>query len=283
MSQPTTQPFSAVIMGPPGVGKSTMAGSICEVVDPEEVLLIVTKLGEEQSWLYRKYGLEPELYYDRNWKPTLDMLEAGAFIKLLRRLHELLDDEEYGAVIIDPGTDAINLLEHYILEPQGVGSPGDLHDTQGFYRQLKDKAQEFVSAAAALSTSAAKRPKFVLMPWHVQPPKEGIYVKMGGGKDKQQSADEKGAGIEYEGAVLPMLEGSYRRKLAGDVSMVIYCDVDTTKEFDKDAKKMVEHTEYFVQAASDKDRHAKIRIAKALSNQRFPNSMKALIEAMEAD
>jgi len=278
------KPISAVILGAPGLGKSTLAGSVMELEQVKKAKLLVTKPGEEKSWLYQKYGLtdEAELFYDLGWNPTLGELKAGAYLKLLKRLRELQADTDFDAVIIDPGTDAINLLEHHILESQGVGSPGELRDTQGFYRQLRDKAQEFVLYAHLLSTPLVKRPKFVLIPWHTQPPKDGNIVSLGHGmKEKQESADQKAAGIEYEGQVLPMVEGSYRRKLAADVDVVVYCDLVSNKQINKKTKKPEEVTEYMIQVVPNKDRHSKIRIAPTLEGQMIPNRMPDLWRAIE--
>jgi len=49
--------LSILNIGGPGKGKSTFLGSVCEVIDPERVLLIITKPREKSGWLYRKYGL----------------------------------------------------------------------------------------------------------------------------------------------------------------------------------------------------------------------------------
>ena len=276
------KPISMVILGAPGLGKSTLAGSIMELEQVEKAALLIAKPGEEKSWLYEKYGLtnDAELFYDLAWNPTLGEFKAGAYLKLMRRLRELQKDDSFDAVIIDPGTDVINLLEHHILEPQGVGSPGELRDTMGFYRQLKDKAQEFVMYAHLLSTPLVKRPKFVLIPWHTQPPKEATTVSLGQGmKQKVESADQKGQGIEYEGMVLPMVEGSYRRKLAADVDVVVYCDIQTENKIVD--KKRVEVTEHVIQVVPNKDRHSKIRIAPTLAGKYIKNNMVDLMRAVE--
>jgi hypothetical protein len=259
------------------MGKSTFAGSVCELVPPAETLLIVAKPGEEKSFSYVKHGLKPELFYDMGWIPGLKRFKAGAYNKLLQRMVDLADDTTYGAVIIDPGTDVVNLIEHCILEPYGKGSFGDLGDTMGAYRSLGDMSQEFLQTASLLSSSLVKRPKWVIVPWHVQPAKEGQYVKVGpGAKEKQESSDEKAQGIEYEGVVLPMLEGRYRRKLAADVDVVVYCDLEVKKNM----RTQVDEVSYFIQAAPNKDRHAKVRGAPVMQG-RFPNNLKALVEAME--
>lgn len=267
------QPLTIVPLGAPGLGKSTLAASICEVVDPERVCLIVTKPGEERSFGYRRYGLKPELFFDKGWIPTLKRYEGGGYIRLLQRLVDLYDDDHYDAVIIDTGTDVINLIEHFIVGPHNVGGFGELKEPRSAYRQLADTAQEFVLTASTLSSQGVKRPKWVIIPWHVQPAKEGQYSKQG---DKQESADERAQGIEYEGLVLPQLEGAYRRKLAADVDVVVYCDIETKKNL----RTGEQTVEYFIVAAPDKDRHAKVRASMTLKG-RIPNSMPALIAAME--
>ena len=222
--------------------------------------------------------MEAELFFDTQWIPGLKRYKAGAYNRLLNWLVDMQDDDKYSAIIIDPGTDVVNLIEHTILEPYGKGSFGELPDTMGAYRSLGDMSQEFLQTAALLSSKLVKRPKWVIVPWHVQPAKEGQYVKVAPGqREKQESGDEKGAGIEYEGAVLPMLEGRYRRKLAGDVDMVVYCDIDIKRNL----RLQKDEVEYFLQIAPNKDRHAKIRSTVISENVKIPNSMKALIEVME--
>jgi len=90
-------PISMIILGPPKTGKSSAAGTICEVVPPEEVLLQVFKPGEESTWIYQKYGLDKraELYYDEDWRPSIGLYEARAFDMLNRRLYDLRKDEQY--------------------------------------------------------------------------------------------------------------------------------------------------------------------------------------------
>jgi len=273
-------PQSCMALAPPGCGKSTLAGSICDVVGAENTLLLVAKPGEESSAEYLKHGLSEraELFFDRDWVPTLRRYDAGAYVALLTRLDGLLDDEDFDAVIIDPGTDVIGLIEHHLLAPHNVGSVGDLGDGRSFYRQLADTAEEFVKSASILSTMIAARPKWVIIPWHTQPVKEGELQSVGGGqKQKERSADEKARGVEYEGNVLPMIEGKYRRKIAGDMSMVLYCDIETSK----DRRTKEERVEYVVQAYANADKHAKIRSAPALQGWRGPNNFTALIAAME--
>lgn len=275
----TVRPLSMVVLGAPGLGKSTLAGSIADgIMDPSEVLLCVTKPGEEKSWMYQKTGLieSAELYHDPKWKPTLGSYTAGAYVQLLQRLQSLLDDETYGAVIVDPGTDVVSLLEHHLLAPHGVGSPGDFPDGRSFYRQLKDGAEEFLQTASVLSSSLAARPKWVIIPWHVQPAKEGEYVKQGRDRVKTESADEKSAGIEYEGSVLPMIEGAYRRKLAADVDVVIYCDVEIRKDLKSRPPK--ETAEYVVQVSPTSERHSKMRGTRGSTNGTIPNHMKEIVQ-----
>lgn len=272
----STATYSLALLGPPGVGKSSMAGSITEVVPAEEVLLIVAKPGEEKSWRYQAAGLteKAEIYHDPDWLPVLGSFKAEGFIALMKRLKGLQKDTAFGAVIIDPGTDVIGLLEHYLLAPSAKASPGDLENTQGFYRQLKDTAESFVKLATSLASArVAARPKHILIPWHVQPAKEGQVVGKGPARAKVESADERGAGIEYEGNVLFMLEGAYRRNIAGDFDLCLYMDF----------KPGIGNRppEFFACPVPNADRHAKLRACPALSGT-LPPTMKALLEAVEA-
>jgi len=266
--------ISLVNIGGPGFGKSTFAGSICEVVDPERVLLMVTKPREKTGWLYKKYGLtqRAEVFHDQEWNPEANKFKATAWHDLMKRLDELYEDVDYDAIILDPGTDAIKLADHALMSPHKVGSPGDLGDTRSYYRQLKDKSQEFVDKLVGLSISdLTKSPKHIIVTWHAQPPKEDITP----GK---ASSDQVGKGIEYEGKVLPMIEGSYRRKLAADFSCQVYAEVlPAKKSMDKMSKKLVDlPAQYVIQVMADGERFPKIADAPPMTQKYLPNDFKTL-------
>jgi len=270
--------LSIVNIGAPGMGKSYFAGSVCEVVDPERVLLLVTKPREKSGWLYRKHGLTKRaiVFHDQGWNPSASKYVATAWKNLMTTLDNLYEDTDYDAIILDPGTDAIKLADHSLMAPHKVGSPGDLGDTRSYYRQLKDKSQEFVDKLVGLSISdLTKSPKHIIVTWHAQPPKEDI-------NPNKASADQVGKGVEYEGKVLPMIEGSYRRKLAADFSCVAYADIlPARRVMDKESKKLVQRdAEYVIQVIADADRHAKVADAPPMREKYLPNNFKALYDAV---
>lgn len=272
---------SILVLGPPGTGKSHFAGSVASVVPPERVLLCCPKPGEKTSALYRKYGItkRAELFTDlAGWDPDNGKYAASAWRNMYDRISDLLADEDYDAVIIDPFTDAVDLLEHHILSPHKVGSPGELSDTQGFYRQLRDKSNEFIQRTVALSIAGvAKSPKFVIVTMHTQPPKEAMTLSARQGGGQKASSDMRGEGIEFEGRVLPQMEGSYRRKMAGDFGLVVYTDVKTGSRLNPQTKKMEQGTDFRIQVRCSEDRHAKMRsiVAEAVPDY-LPNEFKEL-------
>jgi len=164
--------------------------------------------------------------------------------------------------------------DHSLMSPHRVGSPGDLGDTRSYYRQLKDKSQEFVDKLVGLSISdLTKSPKHIIVTWHAQPPKEDI-------NPTKASADQVGKGIEYEGKVLPMIEGSYRRKLAADFSCQIYAEVlPARRVMDKTTNKMVDGSaEYVVQVQADANRFPKVADAPPMTQKYLPNDFKVLYD-----
>jgi len=108
--------ISLVNIGAPGMGKSTFAGSVCEVVDPKRVLLMVTKPREKTGWLYKKHGLSAnaEVFHDRDWNPSAGKYKANAWKDLMKRLDSLYEDTDYDAIILDPGTDAIKESNNFV-------------------------------------------------------------------------------------------------------------------------------------------------------------------------
>jgi len=278
---------SIVVLGAPGTGKSYFAGSICEVVDPSRVLLMCPKPREKTSALYRKYGITntAEVYTDMaGWNPEKSRYDAKAWRKLYDRVDSLLSDDKYDAIILDPFTDAVDLLEHHIIAPHKVGSPGEMTDTQGFYRQLKDKSADFIQRLTALAdSSVAKSPKFIVVTMHVQPAKDGQQqsVRQGGGI--KPSADMRGEGIEFEGHVLPQMEGAYRRRMAADFGLVVYTDVKNGSRMNQETKKMEQYTDFRIQVRCSEERHAKMAPIVADSvPEHLPNTFKTLFGYLQA-
>lgn len=253
---------SILVLGAPGTGKSHFAGSIAEVVKPERVLLLCCKPREKTSALYRKYGIteRAEVYTDMaSWNPEKGRYDAKAWRALYDRVDSLLSDDKYDAIVVDPFTDAVDLLEHHIIAPHKVGSPGEMSDTQGFYRQLKDKSADFMQRLTALTdSSVAKSPKFVIVTMHVQPVKEAQQLSRSQGGGIKPSSDMRGEGVEFEGSMLPQMEGAYRRRMAADFGLVIYTDVKNGKRMNVQSKQMEAFTDFRVQVRCSEERHAKM-------------------------
>lgn len=278
---------SILVLSPPGTGKSYFAGSICEVVDPSRVLLLCPKPREKTSALYRKYGLtqKAKVFTDLAcWNPERDKYEATAWRKLFDCVDGLLQDKSYDAVILDPFTDAVTLLEHHLLATHKVASPGDLSNTQGFYRQLADKSYEFMQRLTALADSAvAASPKFVIVTMHVQPPKEAQILSKAQGGGTKESSDMRAEGVEYEGRVLPQMEGSYRRRMAGDFSFVLYGDIKQGTRMNPESKKVEAYTDFRLQVRCSEERHAKMApIAADSVPEYLPNTFKTLYGYLKA-
>jgi len=277
--------ISAIDIGGPGMGKSTFLGSVCEVVDPKRVCLLVTKPREKSGWLYRKYGLKAEVFYDSGWNPELGKFKATAWKALIKRIDELTNDEKYDAVLCDSGTDAIFSLENQIVSKYAGEIPE--HARQAYYRDLRDKSRDFVNSLVALSISEfTKSPKHVLVAWHSQPPKEAAQIPKSQGGGTKPSADQLALGVEYEGKVLPMIEGSYRRKLAGDFSCVVQATILPAKKHvmnDKTGKREDMPAQYMIQVIGDEDFHAKVADAPPMTEKYLPNSFKALYNEIIRD
>ena len=261
--------YTVLWMGPPGTGKSYGAATVAKL---GKTLLLACKGREARSigYVQNKKNVDTEIYEDVKWTPSLKRFQADAYMNLLRRLDALYEDDTYDAVIIDPFTDFAGSIAHHILAPIGVGSPGDMADTFAFYVSLKDKADEAIRLATGLATHA-KRPKHVIVTMHVQPPKEEQIIK---GVAKP-SADKVARGIEYEGSVLPMIDGAYRRKMAGDFDIVIYSGVD--QRFNKKSKK--QEPWYYIQISPDRDKHSKIAVGIPTTDQ-IDNDFSKLLEAI---
>jgi hypothetical protein len=266
--------FSTLILGPPGTGKSWAASTIAA---QHKTLLLACKGREARSIGYtRSDNIVAEIYKDARWAPSLDRYEADAYLRLLKRLDELYDDTEYEAVIIDPFTDFAISIAHELCKAAGVGSPGDMGDTFAFYSSLKDKADEAIGLATGLTTDAAKKPKHLIVTMHVQPPKEDIQLSKKEGGGVRVSADKVARGIEYEGSVLPMIDGAYRRKMAGDFDIVVY----TLFEEAWNEKTRSMGGNYLLQVSPDRDRHSKIAVG-VPQTDKIPNDFAKLLEAIK--
>jgi hypothetical protein len=215
--------ISVTIVGPAATGKSSFLGSIGEMYKPEEVLLLVPKPREMNSWLYREYGFSKsaEAYSDPKWRPSLEMYEADGFLKLERRLLELYEDEQYKVIILDPYTDVVRLASHDILKSDKAATPRESSDSRSFYGSLKHKLGNFTSTLVGLSSPVLPCPKHVLVAVHAQSARE-----------EEKSG---GVGVSFEGEVMPMIEGSHRHDFAAEFDIVCYSRIRHTMEMVKQA------------------------------------------------
>jgi len=198
---------SLAVVGGAGTGKSTALASIGELYSKDEILLLAPKPREINSYLYREHNIHQtaEVFQDLKWRPSLGLYEANAFVSLERRILELYEDEKFKVIILDPYTDVVKLASHDLLKADKAATPRDSSDSRGFYGSLKHRLSNFTSTLVGLSSPALIQPKHVLVAVHAQPAKE--------------SEKEGGAGISFEGEVMPMIEGGRRQAKPSDLSL----------------------------------------------------------------
>lgn len=266
------------VIGPPKTGKSDFAGS-CARLGP--TLVLATKPREANSRLYRDLGVKREIYHDPNWMPTLGSYEATAYVRLLKRLKELQIDKEYRFVIIDTFTDVGELASAELLKVEMASTPGEMENSQGFYGSLRYRLRDITKAVTALQFAPV--PKHVIVTVHAQAPKDDVQLSKSQGGGVKKSADSKARGVEYEGSVLPMIEGGYRTKFAGDFDQVLFSDIEITNELVKDGarSRMEKVTKFVLQAAPDHERHAGGVLTEAIGAARIPNDFAEILAAAE--
>lgn len=262
---------SFLLMGPPGTGKSKTASTILNVTGVEKALVLGTKPRELNSYGYDSPKFKKELYFDARWRPSLGLFDADGYIKLMRRLYELYDDEEYDAIILDAGTDAYELASHELLKVEKAATPRDMRDSMSYYGALGYKAKELTQSFTALQF--AKKPKHIIMTMHTQPAKEDSARG-------NTTADKAGSGVEYEGNVMAAIEGRHRRTIAGDFDTVLFTDIKNEKKLDKG--KMTESTRYVLQVRPDQERHAKIALGPLISEKEIDNDLGLLFKLLGA-
>ena len=265
--------LTAIFIGAPGLGKSTMIGSILEVPGVERALLLAAKPRESNSFIYRKHHarLDVEIFRDHKWAPGAGRYEAGAFTKLFERVLSLYDDDKYDAILLDPFTDVTYLAAHELMQHEKVGTPRDLRDSIGFYGALKYKLKDFTQSLTGLASSDLKRPKHVLVTVHAQPTKEDQQLPKSQGGGTKESSDNRGQGVEFMGDALPMIEGAYRREIAGEFDIVGFSSVKY--EMTKVGNVMSREAKYVVQLNADPERHAKAAVVPRLKEKEVANSM----------
>lgn len=264
---------SFLLLGPPGTGKSTAAASIINVPGVEKVLVLGTKPRELNSYAYDDPRFVKEIYQDARWRPSLELYEADAFIRLMKRLLGLYSDNEYDAVIIDAGTDAYESASRELLKGEKAATPRDMKDSMSFYGALGYKAKELTQTITSLQF-ATPRPKHVIMTMHTQPAKDDQERK----GQVFESADNKGQGVEFEGNVMAAIEGRHRRTIAGEFDAVLFADIRTEKKIV--SGKLQETTSYVLQVRPDSERHAKIALGPMLAEKEIPNDLGVLFKML---
>ena len=256
--------FAWVVQGPGGTGKSTALGTMAELY---KTLLIATLSREAASWKYRELNVDTVPLWESGWTgddegriPPGLKLEAQA--KFMRLMDELAADDVYDAVIVDSGTELGEIFWHGAMMPHGVIGPAFMTDNRSRWLPFDTLGTNLDQAIKKLTNLASGknvvRPKFVGVSWHIQPPKDDTVETgtAGEGKVKKVSADHVGEGVEYEGKVLPMIRGGFRRKLTSQFDAVVFTDIlyeavttgMTTKKVPR----------YVLQVQPDAERHAKI-------------------------
>lgn len=271
---------SFVVAGPYGTGKSTLLGSMQDV---GKTLLVATLQREANSWKYKELAVDTIILVD-DWKPEAGRFTATALKDFVTLAEGLLDDEVYDCVAIDSGTELAESAWHAALAAQGkYSSPAEMEDAKSRwlpYEALDNKLDQAIKAIVALtSIDAAKRPKHIGISWHTQPPKDDTIVQ----GETKVSADHKGEGIEYEGNVLPMVRGRFRRRLGSLVDAVVFSDVtfELTGEgkYSEVAKGM--RPVFKIQVQPDQQRHTKLP-GPLPAVKHVPNSFIELVKLIEA-
>lgn len=264
------------LLGAPKTGKSDFAGS-CAALG--RTLVLAAKPREANSRLYVELGCDREVFYDADWAPSIGSYKADAYIRLLKRIHSLQSDDTYDFVIVDTFTDVAELASAELLKVENAATPSAMDNSQGFYGSLAFKLREVTKQLGHLQF--AKHPKHVIIIAHTQPAKDDA-VGRGGAVIK--SADSKAKGVEFEGNVLPMIDGKYRYKFSGDLDMILFSDIDIKNELQTvgTQRRMVETLSYTVQGKPDATKHAGGVLQSAFEGKTLPNNFAAILDAVRA-
>lgn len=259
--------LTGLFISPPGTGKSHLLGTIAEVPGIEKVLLLAPKPREVNSFLYRKYHekIDAEVFRDHGWAPAAGKYDCGAFTRLYKRVLTLYEDDTYDAILLDPLTDVAHLIAHEILMPEKAATPRELRDPLGFYSALRYRFKDFTQSLTGLASPDLKRPKHVLVTVHAQPTKEEDVKG-------RATVESHAKGVEFMGDALPMIEGGYRREIAGEFDIVGFGGLKY--ELVKgEGGKMERQARFVVQLNADPERHAKAAIVPRLKEKEVANSM----------
>lgn len=241
-----------VVAGPYGTGKSHFCGSITDIIPAEECLLVATLSREVDSERYVKSDLPHVVIEDTNWVPSKGKYKAEGFQRFLDLTEELRDDEQYRALIIDSGTELGELAFHEACGMFNVGDPSEIPKGGNRFapytrvaQRMDEVTRNLLAIAGRVEGLEVAKPKVICCTWHIQPKKESTTDK--------ESSDEKGSGVEYEGEVLPMVKGGFRRRLGQLVDALVYTDV----QFDVNPKTFKQEIKYVLQVAPDRERWCK--------------------------
>lgn len=270
--------LSFLLVGPPGTGKSWFLGTAPEA-GIESPLLLAPKPREANSFKYREHQVASEVFRDHGWAPAIGRYDSGAFTRLYERVLSLYEDETHDAVFLDPFTDVMYLAAHELLAPEQAETPGDMRDSQGFYGSLKYKLKGFTQSLVGLSSPDLARPKHVFVTVHAQPKKEDQQLSQRQGGGVKKSSDNRAEDVEFMGSVLPMIEGGYRREIAGEFDVVGFSSVKHRLE--RVGNKMEQVARYMIQLNADPERHAKAAIIPRLDAAEIGNSMVEFFEVIE--
>jgi hypothetical protein len=241
----------SVVAGPPGLGKSWVAGTMAEFYGADNVLALITLPREIDSLQYQRHDIPSIVIDDPDWIPEKKSLKATGYDKLMEILRELRHDKVYKALILDNGTEAGELAWHSTLAPLGVSDPNQLGSGSNRFAPYTTFSEKMNALLRSLGTLTGKtglvaQPKVICVPWHVQPAKDGM--------GDNESSDEKGQGVEYEGDYLPMIRGGFRRRLMAVVDNYVYADLQQIPGRNS-LSQMENH--YVLQVISDNEKHVK--------------------------
>lgn len=231
-----------MVLGPQGMGKSTFASTIGEVVDPAEVLLLAILPREAKTAGYQHYNFDT-IFVDESieWDPMRKKYSPDGFVRVMKIIDDLATDEKYAAIIIDNGTEIAEYAWHDSLAPLKIGDPGELgmggnHFTP--YTTLRERMERFMTGISRLTGKSCARKKHIIIPWHPQRPSEDELA---------------GKGVEYVGTEVPMVRGSFRRRAGAKIDATVFMRRDP--KVDKSTMKTT--MEWQLQVGSDMDRHCK--------------------------
>lgn len=250
-----------LVLGPPKVGKSYTLASFCS---EGPTLLIATLQREATSWGYQEQNPDTILLEDRDWRPEQGRLNTDAFQRFLDLMDQLSQDDHYKVVIVDSGTELAEYAWRDALRGLGVGSPADFDDRDNRFRpytKIADLMRQALDAMLLLKT--APLPKHVAVSWHLQSVKDDQIITDPAShqKVKKVSADRAAATVEYLGDVLPMMQGGFRRRIAGLADAVVFAHCVQEFPTDRNGKRIVgreKEPRYVLQVRPDGDRHAGI-------------------------